>query len=141
VDSAQQQEPIRVIIVDDSPEIREVLRLALDRQDDFAVVAEATDGQEAIAVVAAEQPHVVLLDISMPVVDGLQALPQIRRESPGTIVIMLTGISETAGAVSAVELGAHGYIRKGGSMADFLAQVREVLEFQFERRGDARGRR
>jgi DNA-binding NarL/FixJ family response regulator len=125
--------PIRVVLVDDSNDIRTVVRLALDRQGDFTVVAEAADGREAVTVVSEHQPHVVLLDISMPVMDGLQALPLLKRESPGSIVIMLTGISEAAGALSAVEQGAHGYIRKGGAMEDFLAQVREVLEFQFQR--------
>ena len=72
---------------------------------------------------SAHKPHVVLLDIAMPGMDGgLQALPQIKHESPGTIVIMLTGVAETAGALSAVEHGAHGYIRKGGAIKDFLTQ-------------------
>jgi DNA-binding NarL/FixJ family response regulator len=132
---------MRVVIVDDSADIRDVLRMALERQDDFTVVAEAADGQEAVAVVSAHKPHVVLLDIAMPVMDGLQALPQVKHESPGSIVIMLTGISETAGALSAVEQGAHGYIRKGAAMGDFLAQVREVLETQIERLERTRTRR
>ena len=60
-----QQTPMRTVIVDDAPEIRDVLRLALERQDDFTVVAEAADGQEAVAVVAEHQPHLVLLDIAI----------------------------------------------------------------------------
>jgi DNA-binding NarL/FixJ family response regulator len=133
VDPAQQRTPLRVVIVDDSADIRDVLRLALEKQDDFTVVAEASDGQEAIAVVGEHKPHVVLLDLAMPAMDGLQALPQIKQESPGSIVIMLTGISEAAGAPSAVEQGAHGYIRKGGAVRDFLSQVREVLDVQHEK--------
>src|SRR4051812_19284071 len=94
VEPAQQRTPVRVVVVDDSDDIRHVLKLALERQGDFTVVAEATDGRDAVTVVGEHQPHVVLLDISMPVMDGLQALPLIKRESPGSIVIMLTGISE-----------------------------------------------
>ena len=128
------------MIVDDSADIRDVLRFALDRQDDFTVVAEAADGQEAIAVVGAHKPQVVLLDLVMPVMDGLQALPQIKHESPGSVVIMLTAIAETAGALSAVEQGAHGYIRKGASVEDFLTQVRDVLDTHAERLERARAR-
>jgi DNA-binding NarL/FixJ family response regulator len=124
-----------VVIVDDSTDIRDVLRLALDRQDDFTVVGEADDGESGVAVVTEHQPDVVLLDLAMPVMDGLQALSPIRQGSPDSVVIMLTGYSETAGAMSAVELGAHAYIRKGGAMDEFLAQIREVLEHRSERQG------
>jgi DNA-binding NarL/FixJ family response regulator len=118
---------MRVVVIDDSEPIRDVLRLALDRQDDFTVVAEAADGESGVAAVSEHAPHLVLLDIAMPKMDGLQALKRIREESPGSIVIMLTGYAETAGAVSAVEHGAHGYIRKGGAIPELLAQIREVL--------------
>jgi DNA-binding NarL/FixJ family response regulator len=124
---------MRVVIVDDSADIRHVLRLALDRQDDFTVIADASDGQQAIAVVGEHKPDVVLLDIAMPAMDGLQVLPHIKHESPGSIVLMLTGIAEVAGALAAVEQGAHGYIRKGGAMEDFLTQVRDVVQLRIER--------
>jgi DNA-binding NarL/FixJ family response regulator len=132
MDEAQPLTPIRVVIVDDSADIRDVLRLALDRQPDFTVVAEAVDGQSGVAVVNEHKPHLVLLDLAMPVMDGLQALERIKQESPGTIVVMLTGYAETTGALSAVELGAHGYIRKGGGIPELLTQIREVLVHRFQ---------
>jgi DNA-binding NarL/FixJ family response regulator len=133
--------PVRVVLVDDSDEVREVFRLALDRQDEFEVVGEAADGQAGIDVVSAHKPHLVLLDIAMPLMDGLQALGPIRQVSPGSVVIMLTGVSETAGALSAVEQGAHGYIRKGGNFPEMLAQIREVFEVRLESRSRALLRR
>jgi DNA-binding NarL/FixJ family response regulator len=129
--------PIRVVVIDDAEEIRDVLRLALDSQDDFTLVAEAADGQAGVAAVDTHQPHLVLLDVSMPVMDGFQALEQIRRVSPGSVVIVLTGYSEKAAALTAVELGAHGFIRKGGGVPELIAQIREVLEHRFGLTGRA----
>lgn len=132
--------PIRVVVIDDSEEIRDVLRLALERQDDFTLVAEAADGEAGVAAVDAHQPHLVLLDVSMPVMDGFQALAEIRRVSPGSVVIVLTGYSENAAALTAVELGAHGFIRKGGGVPELIAQIREVLEHRFGLAGRANER-
>ena len=117
-----------VVLIDDSEEILEVLRLALNREHDFTVVAEASDGEAGVAAVLAHAPDLVLLDIALPVMDGLQALQLIRQESPGTIVIMLTGFSENAAALTAAELRAHGYIRKGGGVPELLSQIREILD-------------
>ena len=117
-----------VVLIDDSEEILEVLRLALNREHDFTVVAEASDGEAGVAAVLEHEPDLVLLDIALPVMDGLQALQLIRQESPGTIVIMLTGFSEKAAALTAAELRAHGYIRKGGGVPELLSQIREILD-------------
>ena len=128
----QTRTPIRVVLIDDSAEIREVLRLALHRGEEFTVVAEAADGRAGLAAVDAHQPDLVLLDIAMPVMDGLQALPLIRRASPPSIVVILTGYPECSIVLSALELGAHGFIRKGGSMPDLLAHIREVLDYRLQ---------
>lgn len=117
-----------MVVVDDSEDIRDVLRLALSRESDFDVVGEAADGRTGLAAVEAHQPDLVLLDLALPVMDGLQVLPLIRDAAPAAIVVMLTGYAERTGAISAVEQGAHGYIRKGGSMPELLGQIREVLE-------------
>ncbi len=132
--------PTRVVLVDDAEEIRVVFRLALDREADFEIVAEAADGEEAVEAVRTHQPDLVLLDIAMPTMDGLQALRVIREESPGAVVIMLSGFSETVAAVSAVELGAHGYIRKGGRIPELLAHIRDVLEHRSHATERAAGR-
>jgi DNA-binding NarL/FixJ family response regulator len=120
--------PIRVVLVDDSEDLRCVVRMALERELDFVVVAEAADGQEAVSTVAAHKPHLVLLDIAMPVMDGLQALTLIREESPGSIVVMLSAFTASTGAIErALSLGAHGYIQKGGGAPAMIAELRAVL--------------
>jgi DNA-binding NarL/FixJ family response regulator len=125
--------PIRVVLVDDSDDLRFFVRLALDREPDFTVVAEAPDGAAGVAAVAEYTPHLVLLDIAMPVMDGLQALTLIREESPGSIVVMLSAFTGSTGAPErAMALGAHGYIEKGGGVPEMIASLREVLAREFQ---------
>lgn len=134
--------PIRVVLVDDSDDLRLLVRLSLEREADFTIVAEAADGEAGVAAVAAQKPHLVLLDIAMPVMDGLQALTLIREESPGSIVVMLSAFTSSSGALDrAMALGAHGYIEKGG-VESMITQLREVLAREFavpgRRSSDAR---
>jgi DNA-binding NarL/FixJ family response regulator len=124
--------PIRVVVVDDSEDLRLLLRMALEEEPDFTVVAEAPDGATGVEAVAEHTPHLVLLDIAMPVMDGLQALTLIREESPGSIVVMLSAFSGSTGAPErAVALGAHGYIEKGGGVPELIADLRDVLAREF----------
>jgi DNA-binding NarL/FixJ family response regulator len=136
--------PIRVVLVDDSDDLRLMVRLALERESDFTIVAEAADGDSGVATVAAHKPHLVLLDIAMPVMDGLQALTLIREDSPGSIVVMLSAFTGSSGAVDrALSLGAHGYIEKGHGVPAMIAELRSVLEREFStpsrRSGGSRG--
>ena len=129
---ASPSSPIRVVLVDDSADLRSLVRLTLDREPDFIVVAEATDGASGVEAVAAHKPHLVLLDIAMPVMDGLQALTLIREESPGSIVVMLSAFTGSSGAVDrALTLGAHGYIEKGGGVPEMIDDLRGVLAREF----------
>jgi DNA-binding NarL/FixJ family response regulator len=124
--------PIRVVLIDDSDDLRLLVRLALEREPDFTIVAEAPDGEAGVAAVAASKPHLVLLDIAMPVMDGMQALTLIREESPGSIVVMLSAFTNSSGAVErALALGAHGYIEKGGGVPHMIKGLREVLAREF----------
>ena len=126
--------PIRVVVIDDSEEIRDVLHFALDRAVDFEFVASAADGESGLAVAEAHQPDLVLLDIAMPDMDGLQALRVIRQGCPRAVVVMLTGFAEEVAALSAIEQGAHGFIRKGGGVPEILDQVREIWEIRLQGR-------
>ena len=120
-------------LVDDSDDMRLLVKMALEAEQDFVVVAEAGDGRSGVDAVAATKPHLVLLDIAMPVMDGLQALTLIREESPGSIVVMLSAFTSTAAAADRlVSLGAHGYIEKGGGVPPMIRQLREVLAREFK---------
>jgi DNA-binding NarL/FixJ family response regulator len=130
--------PIRVVVIDDSEDIRDVLHIALDRADDFEFIASAVDGESGVAIAETHQPDLVLLDIAMPEMDGLQALPVIRQGCPRAVVVMLTGFAEEVAALSAIEQGAHGFIRKGGGVPEILDQVREIWEIRLQGRARAK---
>ena len=118
----------KVVIVDDADGIRHLVRVFLERDGRFEVVAEATDGRTGIEVVAAEQPDAVLLDISMPVLDGLQALPQIKAASPNTKVVMLSAFDDVDIKAQTLELGAESYFVKS---ADIEAVVEGLARLCF----------
>lgn len=103
---------LRVLLADDAAEIRQLLRLTLELDGRFEVVGEAEDGAEAIALTTARRPDVVILDVSMPVMDGLSAIPEIARTSPATKIIVLSS-HEDATSEAALGLGADAYLVKG----------------------------
>jgi PAS domain S-box-containing protein len=111
---------LRVVLADDAEDIRLLLRLALTTSQGFDVVAEAADGEEAVRAVAEHKPDVILLDLSMPVMDGLQAIPEVLRVSPNTRVVVLSGFDETRMQPVAIELGAHAYLQKGEAANDIV---------------------
>ena len=103
---------IRALVVDDVAALRHMARLALERTGRVEVVAEARDGEAAIEAAAAHQPDLVLLDLAMPVLDGLTALPRIRAAAPEASVVVLSGTEKEA-VVAAVEAdGAVGFVSK-----------------------------
>ena len=122
-----------VVLVDDSGEVRAIYRFVLDRADDFEVVGEATDGIEGLTAARTLQPDLVLLDIAMPVMDGLQALPLILDACPATTVVMLTGYGVSSGLPQKTAvLGAAGYILKGTPMGAVLSELRAILAERVE---------
>ncbi len=119
--------PLRLALVDDTSDIRDLLRRAFERTQRFQVVAEAGNGQEAVEVSAAHDPDVVLLDISMPVMDGLEALPLVRQACPRATVVMLSAFGAAEMSQRAMALGADGYIQKGTSMSSVVASVEDLV--------------
>ncbi|MEU8348353.1 response regulator transcription factor [Streptomyces sp. NPDC048845] len=117
---------LRVVVADDNPVVRAGLTVLLDSRDDVRVVAAAADGEEALRATRAHRPDVVLLDVRMPVVDGISALPHLVPLAP---VLMLTYSREADVVKESLRLGAGGYLVHGEFTADeLLAAVRSVRE-------------
>ena len=108
-------------------DIRALLRIQLDAVDAFEVVGEARDGAEAIRLAKELQPHVVLLDLAMPIVDGLEALAHIRESVDDVRIIAMSGFAADAMADKALAAGASRYLEKGINM-DLVATLEDVLE-------------
>ena len=120
--------PIRVVIADDAVGLRGLLRAMLSRQTGFEVVGEAGNGAEALVVVSRTRPDLVLLDLAMPVMDGLEALPKITALSPSTRVAVLSGFDAAQMEDEARALGAHAYLTKGLSPAELVAALRRAVD-------------
>jgi two-component system, chemotaxis family, chemotaxis protein CheY len=116
----------RVLIVDDAANLRELLTLLLEIEDDFEVVGTAADGQQAIAAAETLRPDLVLLDLAMPVMDGLQALPVLRAHIPQARIVIFSGFEHQALAEEALQAGADAYIEKGTSVTQLVAQLRAL---------------
>lgn len=114
--------PIRILIVDDHSVVRQGLRMFLSLDGELEVIGEAANGQEAIEIVKKLQPDVVLMDLLMPVMDGISATQVIRRDYPDSEVIALTSVLEDASVVNAVRAGAIGYLLKD-TQADELCRA------------------
>ncbi len=119
-------EVIRVLLVDDHAVVRAGLRSVLESDPAFRVVAEAQDTAEAVRLAAQEGPEVVLLDITMPGVSGLDAVPRLRQAAPGARILMLSVHDGVEYVLQAVRAGAHGYLRKDTTPADLREAVRAV---------------
>jgi NarL family two-component system response regulator LiaR len=115
---------IRVLLVDDHPVVRQGLRALLSTQDGIDVVGEAEDGEAAVAAAERLSPDVVLMDVVMPGIDGVEALRRICERQPQTRVVMLTSYADERRAMEAVDAGASGFLLKDASPRDVAAAIR-----------------
>jgi DNA-binding response OmpR family regulator len=115
----------RVLVVDDDPTVSDVVRCYLER--DGCRVRLAADGADALAAVADEQPDLVVLDIMMPGIDGLEVCRRLRQRVPDLPVIMLTALGDEADRVSGLEIGADDYVSKPFSPRELALRIRSVL--------------
>jgi DNA-binding NarL/FixJ family response regulator len=116
----------RVLLCDDLQQIRLLLRTEMSLEPDIEVVGEAADGAEAIRLAGESQPDVVILDVTMPVMDGLEALPRIREVAPGARVIVLSAHGTEEMGARAEAAGASLYLEKGASTQEIVEAVRGV---------------
>ena len=117
---------IRVLIADDHAVVRQGLRTFLDLQDDIEVVAEASDGAEALAAAEQHAPDVVLIDLVMPNVDGIEAIRGLRERVPHTRAVVLSSFIDDEKLLPAVRAGAAGYLLKDVQPQELVAAIRTV---------------
>jgi two-component system chemotaxis response regulator CheY len=120
-----------ILLVDDEAHIRKFVGLIL-KQLGTPRLLEATSGQEAIAVYQAENPDLVLLDINMPVMDGIETLKKLREIDPEALVVMLTSLASRSNIENALALGAANYIRKDTPKEEISKALRETIASCFE---------
>ncbi|MFN7998294.1 MAG: response regulator transcription factor [Bryobacteraceae bacterium] len=120
--------PIRILLADDHTIMRNGLRLLLERQPNLKVVGEAADGRQAVNLTASVSPDVVIMDIGMPNLNGIEASRQIVSQSPRTAVAILSMHSDESYVIRALKAGARAYLLKDSAEADLLAAVRALTE-------------
>jgi two-component system, NarL family, response regulator LiaR len=122
--------PIRVLIVDDHTVVRYGLKLMLEQKPEFAVVGEAADGLAAIQQAALLKPDVVLMDLAMPRLDGVEAIARIHQAHPETRIVVLTSFPDDTKILASIQAGATGYLLKDTSPSELVAALQQVSEGQ-----------
>lgn len=120
------QTPIRVLIADDHVVVREGLRALIEAKPDMELVGEAQDGAEAVLLAHSLKPDVILLDLVMPYMDGIEAISEIRRENPTARILVLTSFAGDDKVFPAIKAGALGYLLKDSSSQALIQAIREV---------------
>jgi DNA-binding NarL/FixJ family response regulator len=115
---------IRVLAVDDHPVVRAGLAQLLEQADDIELIGVAEDGERALAIVREQETDVVLMDLEMPGMDGIQATARIRHEHPRTQLVVLTSFSDSDRVLDALDAGAIGYLLKGADPDELLQGIR-----------------
>jgi DNA-binding NarL/FixJ family response regulator len=123
--SAVESDTLRVLVVDDNEDVRGLLRIAFARAD-IDVVGAASDSREALALAQHDKPDIVLLDVNLPEMPGLDVLPLLREHSPEARVVMFSAQCSPPVTETAMERGAMGFVEKGVSMKNLVAHLREV---------------
>jgi two-component system NarL family response regulator len=118
--------PITVLVADDHPMVREGMIAVIDRQMDMQVIAEASNGHEAVESFLAALPDIGLLDLRMPIVDGIEAVRAIRRDVPGARLVVLTSYQTEEDIYRALRAGAQGYLFKCCTKVELLECIRAV---------------
>ena len=119
---------VRILLADDHNIIRDGMRLLLERQPDFSVVGEASDGREAVQLAEDQQADVVVMDIAMPNMNGIEATRRIVERHPQTAIVILSMHYDESYVIRSLKAGARGYLLKDAVKADLIAAIRAVAE-------------
>lgn len=120
--------PIRILLADDHTVVRKGLRLLLESQPGFDVIADARDGRDAVALAEQHLPDVAVLDVAMPGLNGIEAARQIAAKSPQTAVVFLSMHADEGYVLKALKTGARGYLLKDSAESDLIAAIQAVSE-------------
>ncbi len=122
---------VRILLADDHPIVREGLRAVLETQPDFEVVAESADGEETLRQVTLLQPDMLLLDLEMPILDGVEVIRRLRQQPPSRViprVIVFTAFDNDERIIHAIQAGADGYLLKGAPREEIFNAIRITLQ-------------
>ena len=119
---------IRIVLADDHKVVRQGMRALLKEEQDFEIVGEAADGLEAVSVVEHLQPNILLLDLSMPKLHGIEVIQRVATSSPATKVVVLSIHDSNVYKVRATEAGASGYVVKSAGCEEVIATMRQVSQ-------------
>jgi two-component system, NarL family, response regulator NreC len=119
---------LRLALADDHTIMRSGLRLLLERESEFSIVGEAGDGREVIEIVEAQSPNIVIMDVAMPNLNGIEAARRITSSHPRTAIIILSMHSDESYVLRALNAGARGYLLKDSAESDLISAVRAVSE-------------
>ncbi len=119
---------IRILLADDHTVMRAGLRLLLERHESFEVVGEAADGREAVEIAAEQKPDVVVMDVAMPHLNGVEAARQILSRNPDTAIVMLSMHSDESYVLRSLKAGARAYLLKDSAEADLIAAIQAIIE-------------
>ncbi len=123
---------VRIVVTDDHSVVRQGLRMFLELDAELEIVGEAANGAEAVELAKSLQPDVVLMDLLMPVMDGITAITEIRQQAPGVEVVALTSVLEDASVVGAVRAGAIGYLLKDTNADELRRAVKAAAAGQVQ---------
>lgn len=120
------RDKLRILIADDHPLLREALRQALDSEKDAEVIAEAGDGEEAVKLASELKPDVVVMDIVMPKLNGIEATKKIKKMTPGVAILILTAYDDDEYVLGLLDAGAAGYLLKSARGHDLVNAIRAI---------------
>ncbi|MDP2039817.1 MAG: response regulator transcription factor [Algoriphagus sp.] len=118
--------PTRIVLADDHELVRDGIKSLLENEEDFKVVAEASDGKEALKIIAQEQPDILIVDIRMPLMNGIEVVKSLTRDFPKVKKLVLSMHDSEEYVVESIESGADGYLLKGSNKAEFLKALHTI---------------